>query len=427
MSVASEKRPAAAMDESPSSQTLAVVQQTKRAKESTDTQLAKVAPKVRRTSRLSDPVVTLVDAHPKGASINAVRVSPCGEVLASGGDDGSIQLWKFFPPMENHAALKGHSHAIRDLAFAASGTRNNPGALYSASADQSVAVWDTATAQRVRRWRHRTGVINTIAAAPAGTSFASAGDDGQLKIFDVREKRATHSVSHGHPLTSLAWAPSFSYGADISAGVTGADEHLIFVGGVDNLIRAYDMRTIVSSQAADTPANALFILRGHRDTVTGLRRSPCGRRLASNAADSTVRVWDSRSFVTGAAAAAAAAPEEGAVPLDPRLRATLNGAPHAATLPHLLPRVAWSPTGSHLAAGSPAERSVCVWDVSSVPLGAGGGGSAQLVYKLPGHQGAVTDVDWARGGASESDGPSAEGVGILASSGLDGVVFVGEV
>jgi Prp8 binding protein len=39
-----------------------------------------------------------------------------------------------------------------------------------------------------------------------------------------------------------------------------------------------------------------LVMRGHSDTVTGLRTSPDGSHLLSNSMDNTLRVWDMRPY-----------------------------------------------------------------------------------------------------------------------------------
>ena len=46
-------------------------------------------------------------------------------------------------------------------------------------------------------------------------------------------------------------------------------------------------------------------------------------------------------------------------------------------------RVAWSPDGSKVSAGS-GDRHVYVWDTTS----------RRILYKLPGHAGSVNDIDF---------------------------------
>jgi len=105
-------------------------------------------------------------------------------------------------------------------------------------------------------------------------------------------------------------------------------------------------------------------LEGHEDTVTGIRLSPDGSYLLTNAMDNTVRIWDVRPFVKGH-----------------RNIKIFQGIQH--NYEKTLLRCAWSPDGSKISAGS-ADRFVYIWDTAS----------RRILYKLPGHRGSVNEVDF---------------------------------
>jgi Prp8 binding protein len=130
----------------------------------------------------------------------------------------------------------------------------------------------------------------------------------------------------------------------------------------------------------------LYELQGHQDTPVGIRLSPDGNSLLSNSLDNTVRIWDVKPFSA----------------ISGRCMATLHGAPH--DFSQNLIRPCWSPQGRYVACGA-GDRTVVVWDVFS----------QKILYKLPGHKGTVTDVDWH---VSEP---------ILASGSIDGDLFLGEL
>ncbi len=60
----------------------------------------------------------------------------------------------------------------------------------------------------------------------------------------------------------------------------------VYTAGLENVIKAWDLR---KSAVALT-------LKGHSDTVTGLRVSPDGTHLLSNSMDNTLRMWDMRPY-----------------------------------------------------------------------------------------------------------------------------------
>ncbi len=102
--------------------------------------------------------------------------------------------------------------------------------------------------------------------------IASGSDDGTVKIWDYRESKYTKSFKVGYQVMSVAFSQS---------------NDVLFFGGLDNSIRALNLRT----------NQVEYSLLGHTDTVTGLALSNRGDYLLSNAMDNTVRLWDIRPFV----------------------------------------------------------------------------------------------------------------------------------
>lgn len=129
----------------------------------------------------------------------------------------------------------------------------------------------------------------------------------------------------------------------------------LYSGGITNDIKVWDMR-----KKAVT-----FTLTGHNDTITSLAVSPDSQTLLSNSHDSTVRTWDIRPFA----------------PTDRQIR-TFDGAPTG--MERNLLKATWDTQGKRIAAGS-GDRSAVVWEAAT----------GRLLYKLPGHKGAVNDVRFA--------------------------------
>jgi len=285
-----------------------------------------------RSSALESPIM-LLTGH--GGEIFTAKFHPSGNTLASAGFDRLIYLWNVYGECENFAVLKGHTGAIMELHYFTDGST-----LVSCSSDKTVACWDYETGMRIKRLKGHSSFVNSCCPARRGPELIVSGsDDGTVKLWDRRKKGALQTLQNTYQVTSVCFNDT-------------SDQ--IFSGGIDNIIKVWDLRK----------NDVLYKMRGHTDTVTGFRLSPDGSFLLSNAMDNTVRIWDIRPY----------APTERCVKV-------FTGVQH--NFEKNLLKCCWSPDGRFIAAGS-ADRFVYVWDTVT----------RRILYKLPGHNGSVNDVDF---------------------------------
>ncbi len=197
------------------------------------------------------------------AEVLACVFSRCGEYAASAGQDRSIFLWDVFDPQcRNLGVLKGHGHTILDLAWDV-----DTAILYSASADHTARVWDISTGQRLRKLKAHADIVNAIDIMPHGSELlASASDDGSVLLWDLRQREIIADIAMDFPITSVA------FGKTVEGGY-------VFFGGLDNTIKAYNLRK----------GEIEYELLGHHDTITGLALSRSGNYLLSNSMDMTMK------------------------------------------------------------------------------------------------------------------------------------------
>lgn len=285
-----------------------------------------------RTSSLMAPIMQLFGHE---GEIHTARFSPSGAILASGSFDRLIHLWNVYGECENYAILKGHSGCVLELSFAPDGSL-----LMSASTDKTGAVWDVEAGQRIKKLKGHTSFVNSCCASRRGPQMVVTGsDDGTVKVWDVRKRGYALSFNATFQVMSVCFNDTTNH---------------VLSGGLDNDIKVWDLR---QSELA-------YKMTGHADSITGLRLSPDGSYLLSNSMDSSVRIWDVRPYA----------------PADRQLKLFL-GAQHG--FEKNLLRCAWTPDSTRIAAGS-ADRFVYIWDTVT----------RRIVYKLPGHQGSVNDVDF---------------------------------
>ena len=175
---------------------------------------------------------TLATLSGHEGSVNCVRWSPNGRLLASGSDDHLVMLWRLAAPGERLGAmpfgsgaapnverwrcvatLRGHSGDVVDVAWAPDACR-----LASVSLDNSVRIWegsaDGDAFSVLKVLEGHMGMVKGVAWDPIGRYVASQGDDRAAIVWDAREWRQAAKIESPFQRTSqktlfrrLGWAP----------------------------------------------------------------------------------------------------------------------------------------------------------------------------------------------------------------------------
>ena len=200
-----------------------------------------------------------------------VAYNPTGGRLASVSQEGRFVVWNTeeFPrqgPLATAAPLLAHEDWVVGIGFTAAGQQ-----VVSASQDGRVVFWQRDTEPPTAVVREAGHGLNGLALSGDGRYVATAGQQGQITLWDVARREPIPPALPNHDLeavTALAFSP---------------DSKWLAVGDTGGHITLWDVesRTLRGEVTA-----------AHEGTVWALAFTPDGARLASGGQDRQVRVWE---------------------------------------------------------------------------------------------------------------------------------------
>jgi WD40 repeat protein len=132
-------------------------------------------------------------ASPIADRVNALRFSPDGRTLASGGGvpsrEGEIILWDVGTGAPARKLDRVHSDTVLGLDFSPDGKR-----LASSAADRFIKVTDLAEGKVLKAFEGHTGHVLSVAWRRDGRALASGSADNTVKLWDVNAGTQTKTV-----------------------------------------------------------------------------------------------------------------------------------------------------------------------------------------------------------------------------------------
>jgi WD40 repeat protein len=149
---------------------------------------------------------------------------------------------------------------IRSVSFSPNGER-----LATGGDDGLVRVWDM-RGQLLAKLQGHQGSIRSVHFSPDSQLLASAGDDNIVRVWDMRGQLLAKLQGHQGSIRSVSFSPN---------------NQLLASAGDDGIVRVWDMR-----------GQLLAKLQGHQVSIRSVHFSPNSQLLASGGGDNIVRVWN---------------------------------------------------------------------------------------------------------------------------------------
>jgi mono/diheme cytochrome c family protein len=195
--------------------------------------------------------------------VYAVRWSPDGRTLATGGYDSKIVLWDAASGKPVRT-LNGHNGAIFSLAFSPDGSL-----LASASADQTIKVWRMRDGERLDTLKEPQGEQFSVSFTPDGKHLVAAGADRRIRIWTLKSREKTEL----NPLLESRYAHE---AAITSMSILPSGDRLLSAA-LDRSLKVWSLPGL----------DLLEVLPSQPDTVTSLQQLPGGGVLLARMDGST--------------------------------------------------------------------------------------------------------------------------------------------
>jgi WD40 repeat protein len=231
-----------------------------------------------------------------------VTFAPDGKTLASGSGIGTIALWETATGQALRRFGEGSLGGVNALAFSPDGKT-----LASGNSDRAVHLWETATGKEVRRWSAAEDQVYAVAFSSQGTALA-AGSAGIL-VWEAAGDKLLGRFGGPRVFTAVGLSPD---GKSVIATEDGGGVSRWEIASAKELPGSRDRRPAAVGAAFD-PRGQTAALGSEDHTVriralaTGkqlqtlrcregddeiLAFAPDGQTLATAGANGVIRLWD---------------------------------------------------------------------------------------------------------------------------------------
>ncbi|XP_037691712.1 WD repeat-containing protein 86 isoform X2 [Choloepus didactylus] len=205
--------------------------------------------------------------------INWISLSPDGQRLLTGSEDGTARLWSTADG-QCCALFQGHDSYVTFCQL-----END--AAFTCSADHTIRKWDVLTGQCLAVYRGHTSIVNRILVA--NSQLFSSSYDRTARCWSLDEEQAFQEFrGHRNCVLTLAYSASWDLHGppcELEEDMAGG---LLVTGSTDGTAKVWQVAGGCCHQT----------LRGHTGAVLCLVLDTAGRKVFTGSTDATIRAWD---------------------------------------------------------------------------------------------------------------------------------------
>jgi hypothetical protein len=189
-------------------------------------------------------------------SVWSVSWTPDGQTLATGGDDGSVKLWKRDGSLISE--IKANQGSVNSVSWTPDGQT-----LATGGEDGSIKLWkrDGSPISEI----NNQGSVRSVSWTPDGQTLATGGNDGSVKLWKRDGSPISKIKANQGSVYSVSWTP---------------DGQTLATGGNDGSVKLWKR-----------DGSPISEIKTNQGSVRSVSWTPDGQTLATGGDDGSVKLW----------------------------------------------------------------------------------------------------------------------------------------